>query len=334
MTLTLSAMLIVGLVILYAILISIFSFLFRITGLTGEKSLFQAISLLTSCGFTTKESEVIAGNRTRRHIAIFAMITGYSFSVIIVSLIINFMMNISPSTIEDSLIPVICVFGAFVLFLILLYIPPVHKLIDKVTAKMAKRIMRKKQDKNIITVLDEYGKDSLCEVLINQMPEPLKEKTVFESKLKQLYRMNVVTINRKGRTLDVQKDTMLTVGDIIVVFGSYQNIKDLFTVGKDQIEKVLDKEDLSDNIINLMENFKSNAMAEITINRIPEFMKGKTLIDSGLKSEYGINVAFIQREDRHVPVTKDTVVQEGDVLVVFGPYKNIKEAFLYNELNK
>ncbi len=334
MTLTLSAILIVGLVILYVILISIFSFLFRITGLTGEKSLFQAISLLTSCGFTTKESEVIAGNRARRRIAIVAMITGYSFSVIIVSLIINFMIAIPSTTVEESLIPVLCVFGAFILLLVILYIPPIHKLIDKVTARMAKAAMRKKQGKNVITVLDEYGKESLCEVLINQMPDVLKEKTVFEAKLKQLYKMNVVTINRKGRSIEVVKDTMLAVGDIIVIFGSYQNIKDLFTVGKDQIEKVLDKEDLSDNIINLMENFKSNAMAEVIINRVPEFMQGKTLIESGLKTEYNINVAFIQREDKHVAVGKDTVVQEGDTLVVFGPYKNIKEAFLYNEDKK
>ena len=76
--------------------------LFRITGLTKEKASFQAISLLTNCGFTTGESEVITSDRLRRRIAIAAMISGYSFSVVIVSLLINVFMKVSTQSQEDN----------------------------------------------------------------------------------------------------------------------------------------------------------------------------------------------------------------------------------------
>ena len=69
MDLMTSVILIMVFIIIYVILIEIFSMLFRITGLTKEKASFQAISLLTNCGFTTGESEVITSDRLRRRIA-------------------------------------------------------------------------------------------------------------------------------------------------------------------------------------------------------------------------------------------------------------------------
>ena len=79
MKLELAIILILTFIMVYLFLIRIFTVLFRITGLTNEKAKFQAISLLTSCGFTTSESEIIANDKARRKIAIIAMITGYGF---------------------------------------------------------------------------------------------------------------------------------------------------------------------------------------------------------------------------------------------------------------
>ena len=78
-----SVILILAFIVIYVIVIQIYSVLFRITGLTKEKARFQAISLLTNSGFTTSESEIIVSDRVRRRIAIAAMINGYAFSVII-----------------------------------------------------------------------------------------------------------------------------------------------------------------------------------------------------------------------------------------------------------
>ena len=43
----------------YWVISELFTLLFRFTGLPDEKARFQVISLLTGCGFTTRESELL-----------------------------------------------------------------------------------------------------------------------------------------------------------------------------------------------------------------------------------------------------------------------------------
>ena len=52
------------------------------------------------------------------------------------------------------------------------------------------------------------------------------------------------------------------------------------------------------------------------------------ILSSGLKTEHNINVLVIKRNDRPIMVTKDTIIEELDTLIVFGPYSKIKEIFL------
>ena len=53
-------------ILLYWIITELFTILFRMTGLPDERARFQVISLLTGCGFTTKESEMILARRRLR----------------------------------------------------------------------------------------------------------------------------------------------------------------------------------------------------------------------------------------------------------------------------
>ena len=55
------------------------------TGLPDERARFQVMSLLTGCGFTTRESEAILSFRPRRRLALMTMIFGYAFNITIVS---------------------------------------------------------------------------------------------------------------------------------------------------------------------------------------------------------------------------------------------------------
>ncbi|WP_083402133.1 hypothetical protein [Bacillus sp. MUM 116] len=67
--------------------IEIFVVLFRLTGLKVEISRFQVISLMTSTGFTTDESEFILGHPIRRKLAAFLILFGaFSLAVIISSI--------------------------------------------------------------------------------------------------------------------------------------------------------------------------------------------------------------------------------------------------------
>ena len=45
-------------ILIYWVITELFTMLFRFTGLPDERARFQVISLLTGCGYTTKESEM------------------------------------------------------------------------------------------------------------------------------------------------------------------------------------------------------------------------------------------------------------------------------------
>jgi hypothetical protein len=72
MSLVSSITLIITVIIVYYLLINLFSILFRITGLPKEKAGFQAVSLLTNAGYTTGESEIVVSEKTRRRIGVIA----------------------------------------------------------------------------------------------------------------------------------------------------------------------------------------------------------------------------------------------------------------------
>ena len=335
MSLALSFILIFGFIVVYIIFIEFFSLLFRMTGLTREKARFQTISLFTNAGFTTSESEVVTRDRKRRRIAISCMITGNVFSVIIVALIINIFTQISndKSAVKNSINVLIWAISGSALFIIIFNIPFVKRQYEKIIDRIATYFMKNKK-KNVITLLDSYGKDAIAEVYINIMPQILDGKSLLESKLKDMYQMNILMLKRKGRVIDVTKDTIFQVHDILVIFGSHQNIKDCFEHPGKEADDILEIENkITENFIDLIDNYGKEAMAEVTINKIPDFLIDTKIKDSGLKDKYNINLLMLKRNDEVKPVSADTIIEVGDILTVFGLYISIKTAFL-NRNNK
>ncbi|MFC5647984.1 TrkA C-terminal domain-containing protein [Paenibacillus solisilvae] len=77
-----------GFIIIYIVIVlavvEISVVLMRATGLDKDISRFQVVSLLTSTGFTTKESELISDHPLRRRIGMFLILFGvFSFAVIV-----------------------------------------------------------------------------------------------------------------------------------------------------------------------------------------------------------------------------------------------------------
>ena len=324
MDLATSVILILAFVIIYVILIQIYSVLFRITGLTREKALFQSVSLLTSCGFTTSESEVITSGRLRRRIAIAAMITGYAFSVVIVSLIINVLISLKDDNQDQTLMWMVYAFGIFILTLIITQIPFIKRGFEKVIQGIATLLLKRSNNENVIIMLDNYGKDSMAEVYLNRVPDFMVDKTVLDMKIKTKYKINILMYKRNGKALDVTVDTVFKKKDQLVVFGSTTGIKNAFTKKAVQTKK---------NVIELIEEYGEEAMTEIQLNKLPQFLENKGLFESGLKSKYSINLLTIKRHDEFIPITKDVILQAKDVIVVFGPYQKIKEAFTTKEMD-
>lgn len=228
MSVEISVILIMGFIIIYAILIQVYTVLFRITGLTKEKAKFQVTSLLTNSGFTTTESEIIAEDKTRRKIARAAMITGYSFSVLIVSLVINLLLKLRDDVQTNTLYVIGIAFAIFLVSFIFLKIPFVSKFLEKIIETIGGKIISKGRVDNLVTPLDVYGKDAIVEVFIHHLPEFMVDKTLNDCKLKDLYGMNVLMIKRSNDVISVTKDTIIEKNDIIIVFGPYKKIKEIF----------------------------------------------------------------------------------------------------------
>lgn len=220
--------LILGFILVYIFLIEVYSILFRITGLTKIKSRFQAISLLTNSGYTTSEAEVVTTNKMRRKIAMASMLTGYVFSVIIVSLVFNLINQLSINSIKDSYITIIIVVSAFALLLIIFKLPFVKKPLENFIEKIARKVMTKNIKENVITLLDIYENDCIAEITINNIPEPLVNKRLIEINIRDIYKINVLMIKRNGSAIVANKATMIMQNDIVVVFGPLNSIKKFF----------------------------------------------------------------------------------------------------------
>lgn len=331
MNLELSSILIMVFIITYVAIINFFSILFRMTGLTKGKTTFQVISLFTGAGFTTSESEIIVNENTRRKIAMACMITGNVFSVIIVSLIVNLLSSLTLYDSDTTFIYIGVAFVVFVAIFLFFRIPFVKTFIAKFIEFFVIRLFTKNKNENFLTLLDNYGDNAIVEVYINCMPEDLKGKSIFESKLKAKANINILMIKRKGRVINVTKDTMIQEKDEIVVFGSYFKIREYFLL-KNENTKV--KENEKANVIELIDNYGEQAMVKVYIKELPHIIENKSIEECKLKALYGINIMMIKRDTSVIDITRNTMIQEKDEIIVFGPFNNINYLFVESSKQK
>ncbi len=314
-------------IVIYAALISIFSTLFQITGLRRSKASFQTISLLTGVGFTTAESEIITSNPVRRRLAIVCMVIGHLLSIVILSLVVDTIASFDMEHLQNSWQILLISFGIFVAILVVFNLPFVKKPLNDLISRAGYVLYFKKNKENILTLMDTYDKDSIYQIKINILPEMFVNSTLFESRIKEDYNINVMLIRRKHMNVNITKDTMIQQGDSIVVFGNSSNIHAVF----DFKHTVAKAERLSEakqrNTIYVIENYKDKAMAEINVRKVPDILKDVTLYSSSIKGQYGINVMLIKRKDSIIDIDQDTTINEGDIVILFGPFKNVEYLF-------
>jgi hypothetical protein len=80
-----AALLVIAAVLISALVVRIGAVAFEMTGLDRDKASFQALSCFSGTGFTTREAELIAGNRYRRRIAAVLMIFGNAGLVTVIT---------------------------------------------------------------------------------------------------------------------------------------------------------------------------------------------------------------------------------------------------------
>ena len=338
MNIWLAFSLILAVVSVYMLTVEIFSVAFKLTGLATSKIRFQVASLFTSTGFTTNESELIVNDERRRKIAIACIYSGHIFSVVIMGLVINVFFSITTlvgsgasttHTFTEWYFIVFYVASALFLLMVLIKIPPINRRFQKLLETIAINSSKKSRNTNIITVLDLYGKHAIAEVILNRLPDFAKEKTLFEMDLTKKFLINVLSIRRGKRIVEVTKDTMFSKGDVLVIYGLINDIKEAFinSLEKKENVAVIDRT----NEITLVSNYGKNSLVEVYLDEVPSELNGVMIKDAGLNDRYSITVVVIKRKDEYLSVDKSTVFQQGDRVTLIGPYKNIKLVFMNDE---
>ena len=212
-------------VLLYWIITELFTILFRFTGLPDEKARFQVISLLTGCGFTTKESEMFLSNRRRRRLARITMLFGYVFNITIVTAFINVFLSLKQSQVEKYYVGILIPLAAIAIIFVFMRVPRIRAWGDRVLQKLADRLIGQTDRFNTVLLLDYIGSDSIALVTLNNIPEEYQGIPLSQTGLKADTGILVMLVEHPGeKAVAAGADTVFIDGDKLTVFGDYSMI--------------------------------------------------------------------------------------------------------------
>jgi len=212
-------------ILLYWVITEIFTILFRFTGLPDERARFQVISLLTGCGFTTKESEMILSNRRRRRLARITMLFGYVFNITIVSAFINVFLSLKLSQVEHFYLGVLIPLGAIAIIFIFMRVPGIRSWGDGLLQRILDRVFVRGETFNTVLLLDYIGADTIAQVQLKYIPAEYQGLTLAQTGLRAGTGILVMLVERAGeKARPAQADTVFQVGDKLTVFGDYATI--------------------------------------------------------------------------------------------------------------
>ena len=215
-------------IILYWVITEMFAILFRFTGLPDEKARFQVISLLTGCGFTTRESEMFISSRSRRRLARATMLFGYVFNITFLSSFINVFFSMRLTQVEHYFLGPLFPLVAVSLIMISMRVPAVRSWMDDKLFRLAERVFRQGTE-NSVLLMDYIGRDIIAQVNLHEVPEDLQNKPLSETGLKPDHNILVMLVDRGGAQAEpAAADTVFRPGDKLTVFGDYQTICRVF----------------------------------------------------------------------------------------------------------
>ncbi len=212
----------------YWVISELFAVLFRITGLPDEKARFQVTSLLTGCGFTTRESEMFLVTRSRRRLARVTMLFGYVFNLTIVSAFINVFLSMRLTQVEHYLMGSLIPLSATVLIAVCMRVPVVRSWIDARLFRLAERVLRT-GGANTIFLLDYIGQNVIAQVILHNIPDELKDVPLSQTGLKNRENILVMLVERGvSGAVPASADTVFRTDDRLTVFGPYEAICRVF----------------------------------------------------------------------------------------------------------
>lgn len=224
MNIYVAATLFAVLILIYWVFSELFTVLFRFVGLPEEKARFQVTSLLTGCGFTTRESEMILSSRPRRRIARVLMLFGYVFNISVVSAFINVFLSLKTEQVGGYIGSFLIPLGAVAVVFIITRIKPVRGFINSKIEKFAGNIVKSKTV-NYIMLIDHIGKGSIAQVVLNEVPAALDNTPLSETGIKEKMNILVMLVEHSDMTVEAPNAKSVFVkGDKLTVFGEYKAI--------------------------------------------------------------------------------------------------------------
>jgi hypothetical protein len=219
------------------IVVRIGAIAFQLTGLEWSLAKFQALSCFTGTGFTTREAELITGNKQRRKIASFLIVLGNAGLVIMISTLASSLVpqqtifsklskSFLPFAVPDDLVKWVNL-GIVVVIVYLIYKIFTHeKFARKLTNFLRKKLIKKEIFKRVsfeelVLATGGYGV-SRIEVSAGS---PILNKMLAKSDLRKRD-ITVLAVVRGEQTIpNPPADTEILLGDELVCFGKLENIR-------------------------------------------------------------------------------------------------------------
>ena len=212
-------------ILIYWVITDVFTILFRFTGLPEERARFQVISLLTGCGYTTKESEMILSNKRRRRLARITMLFGYVFNITIVTAFINVFLSLKAAQVGDFFLGILIPLAAVAIIFLFMRVPRIRSWGDHLLQQVADRFISRQETYNSVLLLDYIGADSIAQVTLKHIPEEYQDLTLAETRLRAETGILVMVVEHPGKKAEAARaDTVFVIGDTLTVFGDYATI--------------------------------------------------------------------------------------------------------------
>ena len=217
------------LILIYWVFSELFTVLFRFVGLPEEKARFQVTSLLTGCGFTTRESEMFLTTRPRRRLARILMLFGYVFNISVVSAFINVFLSMKESQFEGYAVSFLVPLAAIALIFGITRINAIRGLMNKLIEKIAGNLVKSKTV-NYVMLIDHIGKGTIAQVVLNEVPKFLEDVPLCQTGLKEQMNLLVMLVEHSDRTVEAAgAHTVFVKGDRLTLFGDYKTICKAFS---------------------------------------------------------------------------------------------------------
>lgn len=207
---------------IFLLVIDFFSILFRLTGMPIRKARFQVISLLTSTGFTTKESEMIVQNPVRRRLASWLMVISYVSTATFISFFVRMLSDKVAS---------IGFFAVAISFVIVVFVVHKSSLLEKIESKIESKVLKSKiweklNEKHLTLITNTRGY-GIYEIYLSKESK-LIGKSIIDSGLKDL-EIEVLNIDKGDVFVKFPTpDYVFEVYDNITVYGNLKNIRSEF----------------------------------------------------------------------------------------------------------